>query len=921
MIPLVSPSNSRPSPQQAEEVLTSSKEPIQTRTELEETTQINLHLRGVLADANNRIEKLEEQQRQASVGSIRPAYSESQPNTTDGCPINQLNQTRAGVVTAKAEADHLRSQTLTLHHQLDDKRPARTHLAPGSITSIQLPGKNFDLEPSTRTAEDVTCPSRSFSPTSYETLKLVNDHLRTQCDALSGTLAKEREAFEEERKRWRKFKRRYAARLLAQGPANPAPVFNTTDARRQELQDENILAPVCDSTDPKCVVDRLRLTSEPSPGPGDARNRISLVSRGMYACILPSRPGVHRSTYVDTRVFPDLNQPHASTQNLYGQLTQPLSKSSTGSDADQFFKAQNSDAPPSMAIVPLTSDHGDPLLTVSHKVASQSGLRIQASFPEQANVPHQDRSISKPSPALLALNMPVSHRATYVAPEVQACRCTRTDSMDPPRPILDSAPHVISSDSEETVSKHKTPDRDRNLNLSGCMSPLRPREDQEECAGILDETDHVSESKQRESPGAIPGLGRVASRSTGCSDSEANRPHPPSHQKQSIGQQPQTRLGPSHASIKRLKVPEASAVNAFRSPILSRTTLAHISTPPSALPEPKWIRYSDRQARLGKSVWRGLESNSPPASTTKADAKMLSSNHFRNKEIVLPEPDRPERRSNPGKTLARLSKSALNTNHTAQKEYAQIELLDLKSRGSMTWQNDVSSAFQPSTPPSRRKVKRKASTSQLSGGSGVCDATSKPAIPFVCRDLGLPPTPIAPRTFPHSSPISSGRHPSSQASNSNHKSPTSSRHNHKKKPKGTKVEKEELPAHNPDKKSRRETLKRVPSEVYPGENFMREIHKKRREGLDRSRVKSRSTLHGSESKDRSLGGTAHGVTSRFEIDAEGNFGVGHVFEEVARGKDVRKLMHGADCECCSAVSAPFERDKGLVIFHYLDYEG
>ncbi|KAI8461498.1 hypothetical protein BY996DRAFT_6510699 [Phakopsora pachyrhizi] len=35
---------------------------------------------------------------------------------------------------------------------------------------------------------------------------------------------------------------------------------------------------------------------------------------------------------------------------------------------------------------------------------------------------------------------------------------------------------------------------------------------------------------------------------------------------------------------------------------------------------------------------------------------------------------------------------------------------------------------------------------------------------------------------------------------------------------------------------------------------------------------------------------------RFEIDPKANFGVGHVFDEVGRGKHVRKTMRGKDCE-------------------------
>ncbi|KAA1069904.1 hypothetical protein PGT21_000206 [Puccinia graminis f. sp. tritici] len=57
-------------------------------------------------------------------------------------------------------------------------------------------------------------------------------------------------------------------------------------------------------------------------------------------------------------------------------------------------------------------------------------------------------------------------------------------------------------------------------------------------------------------------------------------------------------------------------------------------------------------------------------------------------------------------------------------------------------------------------------------------------------------------------------------------------------------------------------------EDFPGQRYMRLVHKKRQKALAK------------------------------RIDPNNNFGVSHVFDEVARGKQVRKQMHARGCECC-----------------------
>ncbi|KAG0146496.1 hypothetical protein CROQUDRAFT_44345 [Cronartium quercuum f. sp. fusiforme G11] len=204
---------------------------------------------------------------------------------------------------------------------------------------------------------------------------------------------------------------------------------------------------------------------------------------------------------------------------------------------------------------------------------------------------------------------------------------------------------------------------------------------------------------------------------------------------------------------------------------------------------------------------------------------------------------------------------------------------------------------QLTSPKLSRRRSRGRSVSRSPRGRVLTTASVQ--YPLVCRDLGLPPTPYAPRRIRHSSPISPARLQQAQLL------PDTPDQNHKTKHK-VKAAEEGSTAWKRHRKSRRESDEPVPVEEYPGQNFMRRVHKKRKEDLERSIKKGQ--------QDRTIGPkpstseASRALMSRFEIDPEGNFGVGHVFNEVARGKEVRKQMHGADCECCSGYYEQVAKD-------------
>ncbi|MBW0464620.1 hypothetical protein O181_004335 [Austropuccinia psidii MF-1] len=81
-------------------------------------------------------------------------------------------------------------------------------------------------------------------------------------------------------------------------------------------------------------------------------------------------------------------------------------------------------------------------------------------------------------------------------------------------------------------------------------------------------------------------------------------------------------------------------------------------------------------------------------------------------------------------------------------------------------------------------------------------------------------------------------------------------------------------------------------EDFPGQKYMRKIHKRRKKALEQSMLKKICVV--SPNQDH-----VPDINSRLEINPKRNFGVKHVFDEVARGKQIRKQMLGQDCECCA----------------------
>ncbi|EGG12828.1 uncharacterized protein MELLADRAFT_87124 [Melampsora larici-populina 98AG31] len=202
-----------------------------------------------------------------------------------------------------------------------------------------------------------------------------------------------------------------------------------------------------------------------------------------------------------------------------------------------------------------------------------------------------------------------------------------------------------------------------------------------------------------------------------------------------------------------------------------------------------------------------------------------------------------------------------------------LDDLDTKpSRSSMYQEGSSRNPIELTSPPTTDQRSYTLSKNRMPGTS------IRPQKLFVCRELGLPPTPYTSRRIRHSSSVS----------------PPSKLDMCKSEDETVKEDMKDDPftAKSTEPKARREPRQRSPFEQYPGQNFMREIQKKRKEDLNRKRKLSEDM--NSDSK-RSSGG----FMSRFEIDAENNFGVGHVFNEVARGKEARKQMHGADCDCCA----------------------
>ncbi|KAA1072289.1 hypothetical protein PGT21_031917 [Puccinia graminis f. sp. tritici] len=93
-------------------------------------------------------------------------------------------------------------------------------------------------------------------------------------------------------------------------------------------------------------------------------------------------------------------------------------------------------------------------------------------------------------------------------------------------------------------------------------------------------------------------------------------------------------------------------------------------------------------------------------------------------------------------------------------------------------------------------------------------------------------------------------------------------------------------------------------EDFPGQRYMRLVHKKRQKALAKRVGRRSSSSSHSHSRNSVLpqqepaGRQNLNLLDTFQIDPNNNFGVSHVFDEVARGKQVRKQMHARGCECC-----------------------
>lgn len=58
------------------------------------------------------------------------------------------------------------------------------------------------------------------------------------------------------------------------------------------------------------------------------------------------------------------------------------------------------------------------------------------------------------------------------------------------------------------------------------------------------------------------------------------------------------------------------------------------------------------------------------------------------------------------------------------------------------------------------------------------------------------------------------------------------------------------------------------------------------------------------------------IHDRYEINPKNNFGVNHIFDEVARGKNARKNMRARGCECCSGYYEQAAKDLNQSEYHH-----
>jgi hypothetical protein len=103
------------------------------------------------------------------------------------------------------------------------------------------------------------------------------------------------------------------------------------------------------------------------------------------------------------------------------------------------------------------------------------------------------------------------------------------------------------------------------------------------------------------------------------------------------------------------------------------------------------------------------------------------------------------------------------------------------------------------------------------------------------------------------------------------------------------------------------------SEDFPGQQYMRLVHKKRQKALAKQ-VGRRCSSSNSNSRNSVVPQQNLNLLETFQIDPNNNFGVSHVFDEVARGKQVRKQMHACSCEGCDGVCLLFLSAVSLLLF-------
>ncbi|KAH9819037.1 hypothetical protein DFH28DRAFT_61500 [Melampsora americana] len=287
---------------------------------------------------------------------------------------------------------------------------------------------------------------------------------------------------------------------------------------------------------------------------------------------------------------------------------------------------------------------------------------------------------------------------------------------------------------------------------------------------------------------------------------------------------------------------------------------------------------------ISSSKPRKLIASTSPEYESDSSCPDTTINHLGNSRITFPStpPATAYKRTNIGdhdkSYIGRVSTTNFKKSQNPHTSVLDDKHLDTEPFSSSISQEGSSRNHIQLTPPSTTEQRRHPSTVDTSSKGRMPTTAIRPQKLFVCRELGLPPTPYTSRRIRHSSSVS----------------PPSKLDILKSEDKKVKKEMGDDPfiVQSTDPKARLESKKWSPVEQYPGQNFMREIQKKRKQDLHRKRKLSED----GKADSKRLSG---GFMSRFEIDAENNFGVGHVFNEVARDKATRKQMHGVECDCCA----------------------